>query len=412
MSIVGIICEYNPFHNGHAMQLDRIRADLGSETSIVCLMSGNYVQRGEPAIFPKQLRSRAAVMCGADLVLELPMTAALSSAEGFAAVGVSVLTALGCEYLSFGSESGDQNLIMSTAKANLDPRFDELVRQELAAGCSYPAARQRALEVLVARPFSEAAEDCASEVPDAASCRTAVLQQPNDILAIEYCKAILRQGSPMQPLLIRRPGSYHEKIIDRDNPAATAIRIAISNQSQPSADWKSAVPSKLHPLYDVAPIHTVEAGESASLAILRTLPDESFRALPFGAEGLWSKLMKNARSCASIEEILSATKSKRYTFSRIRRMLLCAVLGLTETDLKRQPTYVRILAFNQRGRSLLREMKPRFPLVHAGETPTDAAYYALETRAADLYSLFSTKGPRPAGEESRLRVEYVPDETL
>ena len=385
MGPVGIICEYNPFHNGHRSQLTQIREELGPDTGIVCLMSGNYVQRGEPAIFPKQLRAEAAVRCGADLVLELPLTAALSSAEGFAGRGVEILTALGCEGLSFGSECGDRNLLMSTAERNLDPRFDGLVREHLSSGCSYPTARARALETL----------GCAA------------VSAPNDILAVEYCKAILLQGSPMQPLPIHRPGSYHAETLDPEAPSATALRKALQTHREPSL-WRAAVPSCLRELYAAAPIHTMAAGERAVLAILRTLPYAAYEALPFGSEGLWSKFMKNARSCASVEEILAATKSKRYTLSRLRRMLLCAVLGLTEDDLRKKPPYVRVLAFNHRGRAMLRGMKSRFPMVNAGETPPDAAYYSLEIRASDLYSLFSWDVPRPGGEEAGLRVSYLP----
>ena len=425
MRSIGIICEYNPFHNGHARQLRLAREAIGEDCALVCLMSGNYVQRGEPAIFPKALRAEAALRCGADLVLELPLTAALSSAEGFAAGGVSIMTALGCDYLCYGTESDDNYLIMSTAKANLDPAFDALLRAELATGCSYPAARQKAIERLGAG---------------------AGLCSPNDILAVEYCKAILKQGSPLRPLSVRRTGAYHAETLDPEAPSATALRASLeiarrgghwppaqgtgiqcghSARSEESASpvanasaWRSAVPACLRDLYASAPVHTMGQGERAVLAILRTLPDAAFEALPFGAEGLWSKFMKNCRSRASVEEIIEATKSKRYTRTRIQRMLLCAFLGLTAADLEWRPPYVRVLGFNDTGRAALREMKqrleardpaePALTLINAGETPPDPACYALETRAADLYSLFSADGPRPAGEEASQRVRYLP----
>ena len=454
MRSIGIICEYNPFHNGHLRQLRLAREQAGEDCALICLMSGNYVQRGEPALFPKSLRAEAALRCGADLVLELPLTAALSSAEGFAAGGVRILSALGCDALCFGTETEDLAALRRSAEANLDPAFDALLRRELESGSSYAAARQRALTAL------GAGEGVSS---------------PNDILAVEYLKALLRQNSPMQPLPIRRPGSYHAREIDAENPSATALRAALSSDCRgghrppedaaparrgehcssapadplcrgghrPPADpaafhlchserseesappvpisrhserseesaspvsmpvWASAVPSCLYDLYENAPLHTWQAGERAALAILRTLPEAAFRELPFGAEGLWSKLMKNCRRCASTAEILENTVSKRYTRARVQRMLLCAVLGLRAGDLAAPAPYARILGFNQRGRALLREMKARFPLVNAGERPADEAYYALETRASDLYSLFSAAGPRPAGEEDRLRV--------
>ncbi|MBR4194787.1 MAG: nucleotidyltransferase family protein [Oscillospiraceae bacterium] len=461
MRSVGIICEYNPFHNGHARQLRLAREAMGEDCAVVCLMSGNYVQRGEPAIFPKQLRAEAAVLGGADLVLELPLTAALSSAEGFADRGVAILTDLGCEALCFGAETDDENLIMSTARANLDPAFDALLRAELATGCSYPTARQRALEKLQIPPVEpvgaelEESRMYAHIGPLSEKHQPSVLSNPNDILAVEYCKAILRRHSPLRPLPIHRPGSYHAAVLDPDAPSATALRAALEkecrdehcssgirnecdlSETNPETDaaaadkqclslqsasdktvWTSAVPSCLHELYVSAPIHRMAAGERAVLAILRTLPDATFEQLPFGSEGLWSKLMKNCRSCASVEEILEATKSKRYTRTRIQRMLLCSVLGLTASDLDRTPPYVRVLAFNDRGRAALREMKARhnqdeapetkISLVNAGETPPDQTYYALESRAADLYSLFSASAPRPAAEEARLRIVYIP----
>ena len=475
MALVGVVCEYNPFHNGHASQLRRVREDFGPDTGIVCLMSGSYVQRGEPAIFPKDLRAEAAVLGGADLVLELPLTAALRSAEGFAAAGVEILTAFGCDYLSFGSECGDRNILMSTAKANLDPRFDALLRAGLSAGCSYPKARERALEQLQSLPLEDRAvrgtarfypqlRSYAAEMGSSAqvSAPTAptdeagpqgfALSRPNDILGVEYCKAILRQGSPMLPHPILRPGSYHAETLDPAAPSATALRAALlsafrgghwppaqgedsqsrrcetgahTGRGNPSSDWRAAVPACLHDLYASAPVHTMAAGERAVLAILRTLPDAAFEALPFGAEGLWSKLMKNARACASVEEILAATKSKRYTLSRLRRMLLCAVLGLTAADLDRPAPYIRVLAFNDRGRAALRERKkrqsgdgslidgegaasrPALTLINAGETPQEAAYYALESRAADLYTLFSRGPAAPGAAEARQRVVYA-----
>ena len=478
MRSIGIICEYNPFHKGHQRQLRLARELAGEDCALVCLMSGNYVQRGEPAIFPKMLRAEAALRCGADLVLELPLTAALSSAEGFAAGGVSILTALGCDALCFGTESDDCNLIMSTAKANLDPAFDALLRAELSTGRSYPAARQRVIDTLVGadahigpssetqpapnavgadahigppsedQPAPNAVGADAHIGPPSENHQPSILSNPNDILAVEYCKAILKQGSPVKPLPIRRTGAYHAEALDPEAPSATALRAVLrsacrgghwppaqgdvcqschceasahTGRGNPSPDWRCAVPEQLHDLYTSAPIHTMQAGERAVLGILRTLPEAAFRALPFGSEGLWSKFMKNCRSCASVNEIIDATKSKRYTRTRIQRMLLCAFLGLTAADLERQPPYVRVLGFTDRGRAALREMKKRLEargsqsgdgslieLVNAGQTPPDPAWLALETRAADLYSLFSEAGPRPAGEEDRLRVCVIP----
>ena len=147
MRTVGVICEYNPFHRGHLTQFRQTRTLFGEGAAIICLMSGNFVQRGECAVFDKLVRASAAVDCGASLVLELPVTASLSSAEGFASAGVAILGPL-CDYLCFGTESGNSDALMRTAQALLSPGFSEQLRQRLATGISFPAARQQALEAL------------------------------------------------------------------------------------------------------------------------------------------------------------------------------------------------------------------------------------------------------------------------
>ena len=167
MQTAGVICEYNPFHLGHARQLGLIRQQLGPEATIVCLMSGNYVQRGEPAVFDKCVRARAAVEAGTNLVLELPVTYALRSAEGFAAGGVSILSRLGCGFLSFGCESGDGDAILRAAEASRSSEFEQTLHANIQTGLSYAAARQRALEAL--------GQD------------GQLLTRPNDILAARFC---------------------------------------------------------------------------------------------------------------------------------------------------------------------------------------------------------------------------------
>lgn len=203
MACVGIICEYNPFHLGHASQFAQIRQRLGADTTIVCLMSGSYVQRGEPAIFDRMARAKAVLLSGANLVLEMPVTASLSSAEGFAQKGVGILSPI-CDYLCFGTETADADALVSTAQALLDPRFPSALKDALKTGVSFPAARVQALEVMGAAGN--------------------LLNRPNDILAVEYTKAILQQSSTMKIFPIRRPGDYHAQTLDPENPSATAIR--------------------------------------------------------------------------------------------------------------------------------------------------------------------------------------------
>ncbi len=378
---VGIICEYNPLHLGHKKQIDRIRREFGPETSIVCAMSGNFVQRGAPAILDKSLRARAALEAGADLVLELPVTTALSSAEGFAAGGVRILSQL-CDVLCFGAETPEETALMDTARLLLSDAFPPLLRRELDTGKSFPAARQAALEAL--------------------GSSGDVLSQPNDILAVEYCKAILSQGSSMKPFPIHRQGSYHAEAADAENPSATAVRKLMLN----ACNWRSSVPKEVRYIFENTPLHTIAAGELAILARLRTMTNAEFEALPYGSEGLWRKFMHACRREPDLESIIATTKSKRYTRTRIDRMLLCAFLGITQETIAAPVPYTRILAFSEKGRSILKDSKKHAHFLNAGQR-CDHPYWELEQRCGSLYGLFCTEGPEPPDAEETRRIYYA-----
>lgn len=379
MKVVGIICEYNPFHLGHKKQIDSIRARFGGDCTIVCLMSGSFVQRGAPAILDKSLRAKAAVLSGADLVLELPVTYALSSAEGFAAGGVRILAPF-CDYLCFGCETGDEKALMDTAGALLSPEFPPLLRVELEKGLSFPAARAGALRAM--------------------GLDADILSRPNDILAVEYCKAMLSQDTKIQPLPIIREGSYHAETADSENPSATAVRgLMLAGQ-----DWSAFVPEAARTVFEGAALHSVSTGERAVLAKLRTMTDGEFEALPYGSEGLWRKLMHACRSCAALEQIAAAAKSKRYTRTRIDRMVMCAFLGITKNLMEAPVPYTRVLAFNDTGRAVLKNAKQLTSIVNAGEA-VDNPYWELERKCGSLYGLFAKVPEAPGSEETR-RVYY------
>lgn len=379
---VGIVCEYNPFHRGHQKQISLIRKNFGMETGIICAMSGNYVQRGHPAIYEKSLRAEAALRCGADLVVELPVTTALSSAEGFASGGVAVLSRL-CDGLCFGTETADAEHLQATAQALLSEEFSPLLRRELEKGCSFPAARQTALEKM--------------------GLSAQILEAPNNILAVEYCKAILRQSSPMKPIPILREGSYHAEKADRDSPSATSLRLRLEK----GLDVSAFLPEAAGQVFQDAPIHTLEAGQRAILARLRTMTDAEFEALPFGSEGLWHKLMHESRKQASLEAIAAAVKSKRYTRSRIDRMILCAFLSIPEEVLNMEIPYVRVLGFNDRGRNILKHVKKSGFFVNAGQA-VDHPLWELENRWENLYGLFQIGSLGQPGSAKNGRVVYLP----
>ena len=377
MKRIGIICEYNPFHNGHLRQLAQIRAAFGEDCTIICLMSGNFVQRGAPAIIDKTIRARAAVLSGTDLILELPTGIALSSAEGFASGGVAILSRC-CDTLCFGTESMQPEDLYETARGLLSPDFPPLLKQALSEGVSFPAARQKALSQLgISRDLS----------------------RPNDILGTEYVKAILNQGSPLKPFPILREGDYYACTINEAAPSATALR----RQMLQGLPWEGAVPPGAAELFEGAPLHALEAGERAILARLRTMTDEEFEALPYGSEGLWRKLMKASRRCAALSQIIDAVKSRRYTRTRIDRMIMCAFLGLKKYDLGKIPPEIHALAFTDRGRAVLRD-HPEFR--NAGENLSET-----DIRYGSLYGLFCINAPDPPDLEEKRRIFYLRKES-
>ena len=247
---------------------------------------------------------------------------------------------------------------------------------------SRPAARQAALEQL--------------------GLSGDILSLPNDILAVEYCKAILSQGSSMEIFPIHRSGSYHAEAADMENPSATAVR----NLMLIAHNWRACVPRQVRPIFENAPLHSLAAGERAILATLRTMTDAEFEALPYGNEGLWRKFMHACRRETTLEAILTATKSKRYTRTRIDRMMLCAFLGITSEMMSMEVPYTRVLAFNSKGRAILKEAKKTFPYLNAGEAFPHPCW-ELEQRCGTLYGLFATAEPEPPNAEEIRRIYYA-----
>ena len=363
METAGIICEYNPFHRGHRLQLEKTRRQVGAQGAIVCLMSGRFVQRGEPAVFSPELRARAAVLSGADLVLELPITGAVNAAGYFAKTAVECLHKMGgITMLSFGSEWGNLSALDRAAGAIGTPEFDGALREALASGCSFAAARTKALTAM--------------GIPGV------VLESPNNALGVEYIRALRALDSPIRPWTYQR---------DQAIPTASALRERMGRESiQGELPWEG--------VYRGAAMHRLEYGERAMLAVLRSLPDEAFEAMAFESEGIFSKVRRACRQENSIEGILAACKSRRFAYSRLRRTLMCLFLGLSQKDMDREIPYLRVLAFNDRGRQVLGSVRKdsQLPLISGAIPRTREAmeYFRLESRAADLYTLFAPEGVR------------------
>lgn len=377
MRTAGIISEYNPFHRGHAWQIGELRRRLGAETAVVCAMSGSFVQRGDFAVMRTHARAEAAVRGGADLVLELPLPWAIASAEGFAAGGVGVLAATGAvDTLVFGSECGDTETLKAVAAALESKSFAAYLRQGLQEGVSFAAAREAAARKLLGE-------------------KAAVLAQPNDTLGVEYCKAIARQAAALMPLALPRRGVGHDGGAAEGFASASHIRELLTNGEDASAylTAESAAIYARECAAGRAPV-TMQNAERAVLSRLRAMCEEDFARYDSGNEGLYRRFYDAARTVASVDELLSAVKTKRYAYARLRRMLLAAYLDVTAADVPPEVPYLRVLACNERGRKLLKTIKK------TGSAPvlTKSAdvralseeaqkLFALTARAADQYVL-------------------------
>ncbi len=385
-NIVGVVAEYNPFHNGHALHLAQTRARLSGETGIVAVMSGDFVQRGEGAIYSKFARAEAAVKCGCDLVIELPLPWSLSSAEGFAHGAVGLLGALGVvTHLSFGSESGDLPPLEALAQTVLAPGFSQDLKEALQTGCSFAAARQIAAEKRVG-PLAK------------------LLESPNNILAIEYLKAIYNLDLSIRPITVRREGAQHDGAGSETIRSASELRTRI-NAGQDISAWipeEAAAVFAEEEALGRGPI-TLSALEPAILSRLRMMGPSVFNALPGAQEGLGNALCKAANEEPTFSSVCAAAKSKRYALSRIRRMAMCAALGVKQGMADGTPPYIRVLAANERGREILRlaEEKASVPIITKPAAGRSASQeierlMALTAEAHDLYVLGS-----PVTEERR-----------
>lgn len=399
MRTIGILAEYNPFHSGHRHHLNECRRLFGSDCAIVCVMSGNFVQRGDAAIADKWTRTRLALAGGADVVLELPTLWAAAPAEQFALGGVSLLTAAGVvDALCFGSEAGALEPL-ERARACLDsPALQTALRKELDKGLSFPAARQRAAHSLMGEEA-----DC--------------LRLPNNSLGIEYLRAIETLGSPLSPHTIPRLGAAHD-----DKKKGQALHVSASYlREQILAGSSISLSPYLSPeaeallRRDPASLSLCTRGV---LAKLRSLSPEDFSRLPDSGEGVDRRLYAAVRSAASLEEVYTLTKTKRYTLARIRRMVLWAFLGLTEEERPALPPYLRVLGFSQKGQEVLRAIKKQatLPLLtkaaHIDKlSPEAQRVFAAEVRCTELYDLCRSRFGEGSGKNEYTQNPVIWHET-
>ena len=371
MSVIGIVCEFNPFHNGHKHLIDSVKAD---GDIVVCVMSGNFVQRGEPAIFSKEVRVKSALMNGADIVLELPFLYATASAEIFASSAVKILNAFGCDKIAFGTENTTLSQLENAVDVLLSVDFDKKIKKHLENGISYPKARQMAYE--------EYNSDCD-------------ISSPNNILAIEYISAIKKNNYSITPITVIRKGAdYNDNFAVDEFASATHIRNLINENK----DFEKYVPDNAYEIYKNA----LEKGEYlnaekfniSALSILRSI-DAINPKIANMAEGLENRIASAIKISSDINEVYDNVKTKRFTHSRIRRAVLSTIISVTNDDLQIPVPYCRLLGFNTKIANNLGDLAKKCSLpfvVNYSDivnlNKDDALQvFGLENKSSDLYNL-------------------------
>ena len=355
MKIAAIICEYNPFHNGHKYQIKQIKKNYDA---VICIMSGNFVQRGDVAITDKWTRTKAALLNGADLIVELPVCFSLNTAERFAYGGVCLADSL-CvvDSLVFGSECGDIDILRNAAEilGNETGNISRKIKDNLKSGMSYPKARYEAF---------------AQDIPKDILC------EPNNILAIEYIKALNEIQSNIKPMTIKRYiASHNDSNLTNSVTSASAIRKLM----RANENFCEFIPENLSSLYNF-PKSDINSLSEILCYLLMTKTAEELSKINDVSEGLENRLKEAAKVCRTFDEISEFVKSKRFTSSRVRRILLSVILNIDKDIAKQRPQYIRVLGMNGTGTQVLSEIKTHssLPII------TKAADFKHYNRSFDL----------------------------
>lgn len=400
MKIIGIVSEYNPFHNGHAYQLQKSVQDIGAD-GVVAMMSGNFVQRGTPALYDKWLRAELAVKAGVNLVIELPTYYATSSAESFARGAIELLNGTGViTHLSFGSELDALDILDPIAETLNNPSsdFNEKLNASLKLGDSYPVARSKALHFT--NPELKHKID---------------LNQSNIILGIEYLKALKQINSAIAPYIVKRVGNnYNDPSLDSKFVSATAIRKGYFENPE-SFDMQRYVPKAVADTIHSTIFSATRIEDFQQLlfyALRKSTPSELSR-LREVSEGLENKLYKSGMSSNDYTELTENLKSKRYTMTRINRILLNTLLGIEQQKMDLNAHgYYRVLAFDAVGQKIIRQIKkvgyhPTITNINKhSDYLNDNPLFQLDCRATDIYHLVQQDQRHRIGGRDYLQKPY------
>ena len=369
LSVFGVICEYNPFHNGHKYLLEQIKSD---NNSVIAVMSGSFTQRGDVAIADKFSRAETAVKYGADLVLELPTVYACAPAETFARGAVQVLRGTGVlDSLCFGSETDDTELLKAAADIFEDERFKTELKANMESGDYYPKAVEKAAETIHSQKLAK------------------LLSTPNNILAVEYLRAL--RGTDIGFKAVKRVGTNHDSNeVSGEYTSASNIRSIIKQ----GGSFSSFTPD-----YEITNPADFKNLERTVLYRMRTMNKDEIAALPDVKEGLENRIYDAVQTSGSLDELLDSVKTKRYTLSRLRRILVYALLGITADLPQTDAPYIRVLAFNKKGAELMSHIKKRSSLplitnVSDGYNSLDdnaKRIFDIDIRATDIFNLATEK---------------------
>lgn len=362
--VLGIIAEYNPFHNGHLYHLKESKKATGAEYT-VAIISGNFTQRGSTSIIDKWKKTKTALQNGVDLIIELPVLYSISSSENFAEGSIKILNSLGIiDFLSFGSETSDIKILNNFANILYDEpkEYKKILCNYLNTGLSFPKARENAL-----LEYIKNSEDVNTNFDNYKN----ILSSPNNILGIEYLKALKKYKSSIKPVCIKRSGADYNSSdisINTSIASATAIRELIKNKNFNTI--KTVIPEKSYSILadcinSGCIIPDLNCFEKEIIYVLRKMSIEEIANLPDVSEGLEFLIKKAVNSCNTLTELLNTIKSKRYTITRLQRILLYALLDISKKDMKLSKEvdspYIRVLGFNDNGKKLISKIMDKNP---------------------------------------------------
>lgn len=385
MSLAGIVAEFNPLHNGHKYLIDCAKND---GHNVACVISGNFVQRGDTAIIPKFKRAQTALLAGADIIIELPVPWSMSTAQNFALGAISQLSALNVDILYFGSESGNENLLQLIADTIESDKYEEILKQQLLNGKTFAKNRQYAIEFLLGNDIAK------------------TLENPNDTLAIEYICASKKLGLNMKFKAIKRVGANHNDTYSKEKfSTSTLLRDEIKKNNIDSLS--EFIPDNILSVIKSSPKSDIQRLDSAIISKLKMTDSETLSNLPDLSEGIENLLYKKIKLASSYNELCELVKTKRYTMARTRRIVLSAFLGLDNSYFLKEPPYVRVLGFTSKGLDIIPKQSKKPIITKISQInrleESSKAVLKLENMINDVYSL-SLDNPKEMISESSEKI--------